>query len=66
VNAAMKNTSCFHDIKCWLAAIWDTLKEMVVISLIYGTLFILVVSMIIGLFDIASWIVLQLKQSLGF
>jgi hypothetical protein len=66
VNSAMKNTSCFHDIKCWLAALWDTLKEMVVISIIYGTLFILLVSMIIGLFDIASWLVLQLKQSLGF
>jgi hypothetical protein ngonS_06117 len=60
---ATKNTSFFREMNCWLAALWADFKDMFIITLIYGSLFALVIW---AFLTISSWLVLQLKQSLGF
>ncbi|ENW3863852.1 hypothetical protein M736_06595 [Neisseria gonorrhoeae MIA_2011_03-10] len=48
---------------CWLAALWADFKDMFIVTLIYGGLIALAIW---AFLTIASWLVLQLKQSLGF
>ncbi|WP_127264329.1 hypothetical protein [Neisseria meningitidis] len=58
-----KNTSFFREMNCWFAALWADFKDMFIVTLIYGGLIALAIW---AFLTIASWLVLQLKQSLGF